>query len=110
MAGEHKTRSEGYVAVHDVPSMRDLAFSMLSLLIEAAATHMRVDTPVAAEEKPASTAGPPNLSEARAVIDAANALLGSVRTVMENDALLAIEGMLTQLQFQYVRLVSVTRD
>jgi hypothetical protein len=110
MAGEHKTRSQGDVAVHEVPSMRDLAFSMLSLLIEAAATQMRVDTPVATEEKPATASLAPNLSEARVAIDAANALLGSVRPVMENDALLAIEGMLTQLQFQYVRLVSVTRD
>jgi hypothetical protein len=110
MAGEHKTSAQGDVAIHDVPSMRDLAFSMLSLLIEAAATQMRVDTPIAAEEKPASLSGEPNLSEARVAIDAANALLGSVRTVMENDALLAIEGMLTQLQFQYVRLVSVARD
>ncbi len=110
MAGEHKTSPHGDVAIHDVPPMRDLAFSMLSLLIEAAATQMRVDTPIAAEEKPADLSGPPNLSEARVAIDAANALLASVRTVMENDALLAIEGMLTQLQFQYVRLVSVTRD
>jgi hypothetical protein len=92
--------------MHDVPPMRDLAFSMLSLLIEAAATHMRVDIPIAAETKPADINAAPNMSEARAAIDAANALLDAVRTVMENDALLAIEGMLTQLQFEYVRILS----
>jgi hypothetical protein len=106
MSGEHKTSHREDVAMHDVPPMRDLAFSMLSLLIEAAATHMRVDIPIAAEAKPADMSAAPNMSEARAAIDAANALLDAVRTVMENDALLAIEGMLTQLQFEYVRILS----
>jgi len=48
---------------------------------------------------------PPNMTEARAAIDAANALLGAVRAIMEMDALRAIEGMLTQLQIEYVRKV-----
>lgn len=86
--------------------MRDLAFSMLSVLIEAAAGQLHVDLPAADLTKPPDTGAGVDLNEARAAIDAANALLGSVRTIMENDALLAIEGMLTQLQIEYVRRVS----
>ena len=89
-------------ATHDVPPVRDLAFSMLSLLIETAATQLRVDVPVAAEALPHAL-GEPNMTEARAAIDAANALLAAVRSIMEMDALRAIEGMLTQLQIEYVR-------
>lgn len=87
--------------------MRDLAFSMLSLLIEAAASHLQVDVPSSARSaRPAGDSPKINMGEARAAIDAANALLGSVRTVIENDALLAIEGTLTQLQIEYVSRVS----
>jgi hypothetical protein len=108
MSGERKSHSQshGDVATHEVPAMRDLAFSMLSLLIEAAAAHLKVEVPSSPQEQP-DTKGAPNMGEARVAIDAANALLASVRSVMENDALLAIEGMLTQLQFEYVRLVSI---
>ena len=87
--------------------MRDLSFSMLSILIETAAGHLRVDVPQEAESRLVDQTSAPNMDEARAAIDAANALLASVRTVMESDALLAIEGLLTQLQLQYVRMVSL---
>jgi hypothetical protein len=106
MSGKGNVSHPGDITVHDVPPVRDLAFSMLSLLIETAATQLRVDVPVAAEIVRSSSDTPVNMSEARAAIDAANALLGSVRAIMEMDALRAIEGMLTQLQIEYVRQVS----
>ncbi len=105
MSGEKKVSHPGDVAVHDVPPVRDLAFSMLSLLIETAATQLRIDVPIVAETISADAGVKPNMGEARAAIDAANALLGAVRSIMEMDALRAIEGMLTQLQIEYVRKV-----
>lgn len=103
MSGTENVSHPGDIAMHEVPPVRDLAFSMLSLLIETAATQLRVDVPVAAVTARAASDTPPNMSEARAAIDAANALLGAVRAIMEMDALRAIEGMLTQLQIEYVR-------
>jgi hypothetical protein len=91
----------GDVSVTDVPPMRDLAFSILSLLIEAAAAHMRVEVAGATPGVQCNQAA--SIREARAAIDAANALLASVREIMEMDALRAIESMLTQLQIEYVR-------
>jgi hypothetical protein len=106
MSRERQNGDHGDLSVRDVPPMRDLAFSMLSVLIEAAAGQLRVDLPAADLTRPTDAGGAADLNEARAAIDAANALLGSVRTIMENDALLAIEGMLTQLQIEYVHRVS----
>ena len=103
MSGEPNVSHPDDIAMHDVPPVRDLAFSMLSLLAETAAMQLRVDIPVAAGLAPSGTDTPPNMTEARAAIDAANALLGAVRAVMEMDALRAIEAMLTQLQIEYVR-------
>jgi hypothetical protein len=104
----HREESErqipGDVAVSDVPPMRDLAFSILSLLIDAAAAHMQIEVAGAAPTAGAREAGAAvSMREARAAIDAANALLTSVREVMEMDALRAVESMLTQLQIEYVR-------
>jgi hypothetical protein len=104
MSSEKGESQNSDVATHEVPPVRDLAFSMLSLLIETAATQLRVDIPVATEAAPSPSLAP-NMPEARAAIDAANALLASVRSIMEMDALRAIEGMLTQLQIEYVRQV-----
>jgi hypothetical protein len=106
MSRERHKGDQGDVTVRDVPPMRDLAFSMLSVLVETAATQLRVDLPATDISKPPETSASADLNEARAAIDAANALLGSVRGVMENDALLAIEGMLTQLQIEYVHRLS----
>jgi hypothetical protein len=106
MSRERHKSDQGDVTVRDVPPMRDLAFSMLSVLVETAATQLRVDLPSTDIPRASETSASADLTEARAAIDAANALLGSVRGVMENDALLAIEGMLTQLQIEYVHLVS----
>lgn len=96
------------VALRDVPPMRDLAFSVLSLLIETAAANLRKNNPASAPTAKSDEATGTSMAEARAAIDAANALLGSVRTIMENDARLAIEGVLTQLQIEYVRKASST--
>jgi hypothetical protein len=104
----HREESErqipGDVAISDVPPMRDLAFSILSLLIDAAAAHMQIEVAGAAPSTASREAGAAvSMREARAAIDAANALLTSVREVMEMDALRAVESMLTQLQIEYVR-------
>jgi type VI protein secretion system component VasF len=105
MHGEQSDpHTAGDVATSDVPPMRDLAFSILSLLVDAAAAHMRVE--VAGAATPSGSLTRPSESgmrEARAAIDAANALLSAVRNVMEMDALRAVESMLTQLQIEYVR-------
>ena len=107
MSGESSTSAAaGDVAISDVPPMRDLAFSMLSLLIDAAASQLRIEVSGAAPlRRTAEPMNPSNMREARAAIDAAGALLGAVRELMEIDSLRAIEGMLTQLQIEYVRLV-----
>jgi hypothetical protein len=104
MGEEGQSKNLGDVAVHDVPPVRDIAFSMLSVLIETAAVSLRVGVPSAPDvSRPVEPQGKVNMNEARAAIDAANGLLSSVRAIMENDALRAIEGMLTQLQIEYVR-------
>ena len=74
MSGKGNVSDPGDIAMRDVPPVRDLAFSILSLLIETAATQLRVDVPVAPEVPRSSADTPPNMSEARAAIDAANAL------------------------------------
>ncbi len=104
MASDTNIHTSPGAAKGGVPPMRDLAFSMLALLVDAAATQLRVTTPglaTAAESAPAD--GPVDMREARAAIDAANALLAAVRDVLDMDALRAFEGMLTQLQIEYVR-------
>jgi hypothetical protein len=104
MHGDKSEEKDLGVALSDVPPMRDLAFSVLSLLVDAAAAHMRVEVagaaPATRAERPASGS---SMREARAAIDAANAMLSAVREVMEIDALRAIESMLTQVQIEYVR-------
>jgi hypothetical protein len=104
MNEESRDGAQSHVAVSDVPPMRDLAFSILSLLVDAAAAHMRVEV---AGSAPAASIGSfstqQSMREARAAIDAANAMLTAVREVMEMDALRAVESMLTQLQIEYVR-------
>lgn len=105
MHGEKPTSTTaGDVSVSDVPPMRDLAFSMLSLLIDAAATNMRIEVAGAAPSAQTQTAATAaSMREARAAIDGANALLAAMREIMEIDALRAVEGMLTQLQIEFVR-------
>lgn len=105
MHGEKSApQTAGDVATSDVPPMRDLAFSILSLLVDAAAAHLRIEIASAATSPPADArATESDMREARAAIDAANAMLSAVRDMMELDALRAIESMLTQVQIEYVR-------
>ncbi|GEM_PF-1556086 len=105
MHGEKSDPQEaGDVALSDVPPMRDLAFSILSLLVDAAASHMRVEVAgVASTGRSQARLTEASMREARAAIDAANAVLSAVREIMEMDALRAIESMLTQVQIEYVR-------
>ncbi|MDQ6781159.1 MAG: DUF1844 domain-containing protein [Candidatus Eremiobacteraeota bacterium] len=103
MSPENDTSAHPSDATHSgVMPMRDLAFSMLSVLVETAAFQMHSRVPL----QPNESAADVNLAEARAAIDTANALLDAVRHMMESDARLAIEGMLTQLQIDYVRRAS----
>lgn len=106
MEGETTRRAQGDVAVSEVPPMRDIAFSMLSLLAETAASRLRLDEPKRTSSVRTAAANSECMREARAAIDAANALLTAVREIMELDALRAMEGMLTQLQIEYVRRAS----
>lgn len=89
--------------------MRDLGFSILSLLIETAAANLRLESPVVLTPSGEGNANLPDLAEAKLAIDAANVLLDNLRSVMESEARLAIEGMLTQLQIEYVTRSSQRR-
>lgn len=84
------------------PPVRTLLFSMLSMLVEVSAVHVGAGVP--------SVGGPPenepvvvDLEEARLAIDAANALLNAVGRALSNDERHALEGLLTQLQVEYVK-------
>jgi Domain of unknown function (DUF1844) len=102
MSGESKTTANLQDATAGgIMPMRDLGFSILSLLVETAAGQLQLRVPLQPEGdfRPSQTV---NLKEARAAIDAANALLEAIRHVMDSDARLAIESMLTQLQIDYV--------
>ncbi len=110
MSGQNNTTAEldGATAGGLLP-MRDLAFSMLSVLVETAASQLHLHVPLQPDEGPADPKKGVNLEEARVAIDAANALLEAVRRVMDSDARLAIESMLTQLQIDYVRRTSLAK-
>jgi Domain of unknown function (DUF1844) len=85
------------------PPVRTLLFSMLSLLVEVSAAHVGAGVPnvggAPSENEPAAI----DLQEARLAIDAANALLNAVGRALSSDERLAIEGLLTQLQVEYVK-------
>lgn len=84
------------------PPVRTLLFSMLSLLVEVSAAHVGAGVPsVGGPTQPDSIK--PDLKEARLAIDAANALLDAVGRALSSDERLAIEGLLTQLQVEYVK-------
>lgn len=95
VSGEQAKATEG------PPSVHVLSFTMLMLLVEAAAAHLA--TPVPADPG-SERAGKDELKlgDARIAIDAANALLAAVAKVLSREERLAIEGMLTQLQVDYV--------
>lgn len=85
------------------PPVRTLLFSMLSLLVEVSAAHVGAGLPNVGGSAAGAQAGKRDLTEARLAIDAANALLQSVGRALETDERLAIEGLLTQLQVEYVK-------
>ncbi|MDQ2817376.1 MAG: DUF1844 domain-containing protein [Candidatus Eremiobacteraeota bacterium] len=93
------TQSE---APHGPPPVRVLAFTILSLLADAAAAHLGTPLPGTDAGSSNSESGG-DLHEARLAIDVANAVLGAARTALQSDERLAIEGLLTQLQVEYVR-------
>ena len=83
--------------------MRTLLFSMLSLLVEVAAARVGAGVPTDGGPSPDRESAPIDLVEARLAIDAANALLIAVGRALSSDERLAIEGLLTQLQVEYVK-------
>ncbi len=85
----------------ELPSVRVLAFTVLSLLAEAAAAHLGAPLPGGDSRNMHQTLG--DLNEARLAIDAANAVLGATRSAMPPEERLAIESLLTQLQVEYVK-------
>lgn len=78
-----------------------LVFSTLTLFVEAAAQHLGMRFPGVDQPRQAESVCDP--SEARAAIDAANALLAAARGRLSTDERQAIETLLTQLQVEYVR-------
>jgi hypothetical protein len=84
------------------PPVRTLLFSMLSLLVEVSASHVGAGVPNVGgrseDDIPCV-----DLDEARLAIDAANALLRAVGRALSSDERLALEGLLTQLQVEYVK-------
>ena len=97
-AGPHQLLKEA-------PPMTALLFNMISLLAGAAGAHL--GTPWAAHAGTDRPAGG-NLTDARLAIDAANALLGSVGASLASNERQAIEGVLTQLQVEYVKRAGET--
>lgn len=75
--------------------------TVLSLCLEVAASHLGATLPMSGEPEPPAAA--PNLKEAKIAIDAAAALLGAVRESLDRDERLAIEGVLAQLQVEFVK-------
>jgi len=82
-----------------------LAFSVLSLLIEAAAAHLGASLPGIAKPD-GSDEKRADLSEARLAIDAADALFGAIKASLTNDERIAIEGLLTQIQVEFIKRTS----
>ena len=103
MAAETPSQVEEQVSNPGPPPVRTLLFSMLSLLAEVSAAHLSTGLPSVgggtAKTEPAHV----DLGEARLAIDAANALLQAVGRALSSDERLALEGLLTQLQVEYVK-------
>ena|SRR5215472_4078036 len=84
------------------PPVRTLLFSMLSMLVEVSAVHVGTGVPNVGGA-PETESIRVDLAEARLAIDAANALLNAVGRALSNDERFALEGLLTQLQLEYVK-------
>ena len=103
MPSDAPSEAEAHATHPGPPPVRALAFSMLSLMIEAAAAHVGASVPSDGESVPDRSLGRGDLGEARLAIDAANALLASVGRALTSEERLAIEGLLTQLQVEFVK-------
>lgn len=102
MAAHTSDRPEAQETSLGPPPVRTLLFSMLSLLVEVSAHHVGAGVPNVGGSEPHGAADI-DLDEARLAIDAANALLQSVGRALSSDERLALEGLLTQLQVEYVK-------
>ena len=101
MAAHTSDRPESQESSMGPLPVRTLLFSMLSVLVEVSAHHVGTGVPnVGGDDRTESTI---DLEEARLAIDAANALLASVGRALSHDERHAIEGLLTQLQVEYVK-------
>lgn len=82
--------------------MRTLSLTVLSLLMETAAAHL--GTPLPGDPAEGTVrARQPNLAEARLAIDAATGVLHAVGASLDREERLAIEGLLAQLQVEFVK-------
>jgi len=101
MAAQTSDRPETVESSTGPPPVRTLLFSMLSLLVEVSAHHVGASVPnVGGADRAEGTI---DLEEARVAIDAANALLSAVGRALSRDERHALEGLLTQLQVEYVK-------
>ena len=101
MAANTSDRPESLESSKGPPPVRTLLFSMLSLLVEVSAHHVGTSVPnVGGDDRTESTI---DLQEARLAIDAANALIAAVGRALSSDERHALEGLLTQLQVEYVK-------
>jgi len=101
MAAQTSDRPETVESSTGPPPVRTLLFSMLSLLVEVSAHHVGAGVPNVGGSD--MTQGAIDLQEARLAIDAANALLTAVGRALSSDERHALEGLLTQLQVEYVK-------
>ena len=101
MAANASDRPETQETSLGPPPVRTLLFSMLSLLVEVSAHHVGAGIPSVGGDS--VTDRVIDLQEARLAIDAANALIQSVGRALSSDERLALEGLLTQLQVEYVK-------
>jgi len=101
MAAHMSDRPEAQETSMGPPPVRTVLFSVLSLLVEVSAHHVGAGVPnVGGDDRTETTI---DLQEARLAIDAANALLEAVGRALSSDERHAIEGLLTQLQVEYVK-------
>ena len=101
MAAQTSDRPETQETSMGPPPVRTLLFSMLSLLVEVSAHHVGAGVPNVGGSD--MTQDAIDLQEARLAIDAANALLNAVGRALSSDERHALEGLLTQLQVEYVK-------
>ena len=103
-ASQSDNASDSAQRAVDAPlSVSALAFSLLTVLVEAGARQLDAPVPGLGEAPSGETTC--DLRQARLAIDAATALLGAISSSISSVERLAIEGLLTQLQLEYVKRV-----